>query len=587
MRRVAPGRKGRSKWQVAAVVGVVAWVSMWPSASAQRNREPVVTPSIQVTKESTPGRGFTNAHVLAHPTQPNVLVSAAADFTVQQCTVHVSLDRGRTWARSASDPVPAEYRSCARPAFGPFMAARFGPDGTLYYAATGAESATNQGPTDGYLARSTDLGTTWQFTIVKRSQERDFVKIDGTNVKALERFNYVRMAVHPTDPDIVAVGYRVEAVDNPASQVPTRSVVTVSNDGGRTFPPPIDNIEPSMPRDALAGSDAPALVITPDGEILAFTKERPRPGGPTLATLPTLPRPLGEPAQCQSAAANPDAPPPVTNTVPPSLPKANEPGAGARLIMSKSTDGGRSWQAKSIDDGGVVCIPCLTTPEAAVDPESGTVYVVFELSETGLPTPRDDRNIFVMRSTDAGETWSKRLRINDDNDPNRRPGYDQFFPGISVAPNGRVDVAWYDMRTDAVYNPDGRGDTGRRHQTCWDVFAASSFDGGRTFGKNVRVSDRTMNQNSGFALNLAYDLRAPIGIASYDDVAFVAWPDSRNGTFDLPTEDTYLATLIFEEDTDDDPTVDAGSLVLGVAVGILVGGTALFLISRRRPTPSA
>jgi len=583
------GRGGyrRTVTWTTAVAAVAGWAWLGPVAGAQDRVEPVVTPAIQVTKEVTPGRGFTNAHVLVHPKDRSVLVSAAADFTAQRCTVHVSLDGGRTWARSATDPIPPEYRACTRPAFGPFMSARFGPDGTLYYASTGSATATNQGPTDGYLARSTDLGTTWEFTVVRRSQERDFTKIDGTTVRAQERFNYVRMAVHPTDPDIVAVGYRVEAVDNPAAQVPTRSVATVSADGGRTFPPPIDTVEPSMPREQLAGSDAPALVITPEGSILAFTKERPRPGGPTLATQPTLPKPLGEPAQCQSVAANPDAPPPATNTVPESLPKVNEAGAGARLLMSKSTDGGRSWQARPIDDGGVVCIPCLTTPEAAVDPESGAIYVVFELSETGLPTPRDDRNIFVMRSTNGGDTWSERLRINDDRDPGRTPGYDQFFPGISVAPNGRVDVAWYDMRTDALYNPDGRGDTTRRHQTCWDVYASSSFDGGRTFSTNVRVSDRTMNQNSGFALNLAYDLRGPIGVASLDDVAYVVWPDSRSGSFNLPTEDTYMATMLFEEPTDDGGSpLDGASVLLGLAMGLAGGGAAIFLLSRRKaPAP--
>jgi hypothetical protein len=215
------------------------------------------------------------------------------------------------------------------------------------------------------------------------------------------------------------------------------------------------------------------------------------------------------------------------------------------------------------------------------------VYVAFELSESSLPNPRDDRNIFFMGSTDGGNTWSKRLKVNDDNDPNRKPNYDQFIPGISVAPSGRVDIAWYDMRTDGLYNPNGRGDTGRRDQTCWDVFMASSFDGGRTFGENVRVSDRTMNQNSGFGLNLAYDLRAPIGVLATDSTTFVVWPDSRNGTFALPVEDTYVATVTHEQEAGDDGGLELTSVFLGSALGLAIAGLAVFAVSRRRADAGA
>ena len=180
-----------------------------------------------------------------------------------------------------------------------------------------------------------------------------------------------------------------------------------------------------------------------------------------------------------------------------------------------------------------------------------------------------------MTSTDGGATWSERLKINDDPD-DRDPNHDQFIAGISVAPNGRVDLAWYDMRTDAFFNGDSNGTTNRENATCWDVYAASSGDGGKTFSENIRVSDRTMNQNSGFALNPAYDLRAPIGIASTDEKTFVAWPDSRNGSFVLPNEDTYLATIV--RASNEESTVDTRSLLLGAAAALAVTGLAVLLV---------
>lgn len=569
-------------------VGMVLSLLLVAGASgAERLSDPVVTPSEQVTKDIRPGRDFTNAHILVSPKDPNIMVIAHADFANSTCLVHVSRDAGRTWAPAPAKPMPPQYKACTRPAFGAFMDADFGADGTLYFASTGGEAAGGRGPTEGYVARSTDLGETWQFSVAARPVEREFTRFDGSKVTALERFNYARIATHPTDPKRLSVGYVVSTADALTPAPPVRSVVAVSTDGGVTWSAPTDTVEQTFPRKDLAGSDAPAMAIGKDGAIYSFTKERSPSGGVTIPTQPTNPLPLGEPAQCLPASANPGIAPTVPNpTATP--PKANEPGAGTRLIMSKSTDDGKTWKSAVVDDGGLACIGCLTIPETAIDHKTGAIYVAFELSESSLPNARDNRDIFLVSSNDGGATWSKRLRVNDDNDPNRKPNYDQFIPGISVAPNGRVDLAWYDMRTDGLFNQNGRGDTGRRDQTCWDVYMASSFDGGRTFAKNVRVSDRTMNQNAGFALNPAYDLRPPIGVVSTDAATYVAWPDSRNGTFALPNEDTYVASVIYEQKVEGKSGgLEGKSVFLGLAVGLLVAGLAVFAVSRRRSSATA
>ena len=579
-----------SRWIAGlGAVAVVAMLSLTPvdSADAQGSRGPAVTPSMQITQEVRPGRAYTNSQILISPKDPNTMVIAHAEFSTATCLIHVSRDGGRTWAPAPANPTPPQFKACTRPSFGAFMNARFGPDGTLYFASTGADTPTNRGPTTGYVARSKDLGRSWQFTVVAEPKEREFTSYaDTKTVSIMERFNYARLATDPNDPMRVAVGFRVETATQVSPSPPVRSVVAVSTDGGVTFSEPIDNVEPGLPRSELPGTDAPAMAFGKDGALYAFTKERPRPGGVMVPSQPSLPQPPGPPALCRPASANPDAPPavPIPTGEPPA---ANEPGAGSRLVMSKSTDDGKTWQASVIDDGGLVCPGCLTIPEVAVDANSGAIHVAFELSQSPLPAPRDNRDIFTMTSTDDGATWTERLKINDDDDPRRKPNYDQYIAGIAVAPNGRVDLAWYDMRTDALYNPDGNGGTERRDQTCWDVYAASSTDGGKSFGKNVRVSDRTMNQNSGFALNLSYDLRAPIGVASSDTTTFVVWPDSRNGSFDLPVEDTYLGSIIQAAAEKNRFSLSAGSVFLGAAIGLLLAGLALFLFSRFRRAPRA
>jgi hypothetical protein len=169
---------------VLSAVGVPALAQEDPVGPAG----PVVTPNVQVTQDITPGRIHTEPQMLRHPKDPNVLVIASPDFNASSCHAYVSRDRGRTWAKSPTAVVPPGYRSCVRPNFGAFFAARFGVDGTLYMAGTAAPTATNTGPNDPFVARSRDLGRTWQYAIVKKSEERDFPKPDGTTARDFERF---------------------------------------------------------------------------------------------------------------------------------------------------------------------------------------------------------------------------------------------------------------------------------------------------------------------------------------------------------------------------------------------------------------
>jgi len=140
---------------------------------------------------------------------------------------------------------------------------------------------------------------------------------------------------------------------------------------------------------------------------------------------------------------------------------------------------------------------------------------------------RDMRDIVLVRSTDGGQTWSGKVRVNHD-----PAGTDQHQPNVAVDGQGRVYVAWYDRRGIPA------GDS-------VNAFAAVSADGGLTFGPDLRLSSRPSGWSgvgeAEFGLFPGELIGDRIAIAAGDDYALVAWADLRN----WPTRsDVYAARIV-------------------------------------------
>ena len=188
-----------------------------------------------------------------------------------------------------------------------------------------------------------------------------------------------------------------------------------------------------------------------------------------------------------------------------------------------------------------------------------------------------------MRSTDGGKTWSDPVKVNDV-DPLAHWGCCTFEPRMSVAANGRIDVAWYDFRNDPAYDPkQARAANQNRFQ---DVYYSFSTDGGRTWAPNVKVTDRLIDRNLGVHSG-NYGLKGPIGLASTDAGAFVAWDDTRNSKPDTQAQDIYFSRVRFQAGDEvfasstksgDNPWLWA---LAGAAVGLGVAGL-LLLAGRAR-----
>jgi hypothetical protein len=151
------------------------------------------------------------------------------------------------------------------------------------------------------------------------------------------------------------------------------------------------------------------------------------------------------------------------------------------LVFQKSLDEGKSWllEEKLIANhpgGWTFEVPginrCNGLPilicDQSTGPNRGTLYLNWADQRNG----EDDTDIWLMKSTDQGESWSEPIRVNQD-----VPGKHQFFTWLTIdQSNGNLHFVYYDRRK---YN---------NNQT--DVVWCTSKDGGKTFEETI-ISDKS------------------------------------------------------------------------------------------------
>ena len=224
------------------------------------------------------------------------------------------------------------------------------------------------------------------------------------------------------------------------------------------------------------------------------------------------------------------------------------PPVATRLGFNKSTDGGANWGvARSIGtvndlrgelNKGGNFIRVSSFPSLAVDrgtgARSGWMYIVYP--EKNPVTP----DIFMIRSTDSGITWSVPRRVNTD-----ASGKDQWYPWVSVDPTtGLLAVVYYDSRNFA--NNDSA-----------QVYVSVSLDGGDSF-EDILVSDQPFLPRpiSGLAGGYMGDY---IGVVALHGSIFPCWNDNRTGT-----QQAYSARLdLIEVGSPRRISVSPDSLVFG------------------------
>jgi hypothetical protein len=497
-----------------------------------------VDAAVQVTPDPGASRAHTAPVIAVHPKNDRIVALAEADALSGRCAVYVSTNAGLSWAATAAPPIPAEWPNCAFIPFGPVVDVAFGPDGTLYYAFSGFNPTTKQSRV--FLARSADLGSTWDTTTlpwIAPNLDKGEAGVDSVP----------SIAVDPGNPKRVSVGWGSNWATYTLNanvlqgklyywDVVERVYVATSNDGGRTFGDPVNVGDGLKLTPTVEGVKPPPQVVAGNhGEIFAIFGEYARGGSRDVREG--------------------NAPP-------------------AHIYLATSHDGGRTYDKATIFTGPT---PTATSdwtwvPRMGIDRHNGNLYAVWEnMSASGDPV-----QISAIRSTDGGRSWSEPAKVNDA-EWARKWNYPELYPSLSVAPDGRVDVAWYDWRNDPGLTTDAK------KNVFQDVYYTSSTDGGLTWAPNLKLNDRAIDRHIG--VSNQGGIRGPVGIGSRDEAAYVAWDDTRNGTEVTQSQDIYFtrarvadpAELFGAGGDDGSPVAWAAG---GVAAGLAIAGLGLLAGNR-------
>ena len=189
------------------------------------------------------------------------------------------------------------------------------------------------------------------------------------------------------------------------------------------------------------------------------------------------------------------------------------------IVFDKSTDGGLSWLAEDKEvckspGGWAYDIDGLWRsnglPVTACDISSslfrGNIYINFSDRRNG----EDDVDIFIVKSSDGGNTWSEQIRVNTDAPGNKRQ---QFMSWMSVDPvTGNVYVLFYDRRN---YT-----------NTKTDVYLARSTDGGETF-RNIKISESPFKPDADIFFG------DYVGVDARNDFAACIWTRLEDGVLSV------------------------------------------------------
>lgn len=451
-----------------------------------------------------------NSPVLAvNPIQPtNMVVVDRVDRPDFTAGVHVTNNGGANWQEVALT-VPAGITGKL---FAP--AATYDDEGMLYVSFVMLSGPGNS-PDSFWVARSGDGGLRFD---------------EPTRIAGAHTFQ-TTLAADPKGRRLFAAWLQ----SNPAAsecelcfaQTGLPIVVSRSDDGGRTWSPPIQVSDGGRMR-----VGAPSLAVDPDGNPAVLYLDY----GDDRVDWENLP--------------------------------GTYDGRFA-LVLARSPDRGVRYEPGRVVDAEIVppgrfLVYLPPRPSFAIG-DDGDMLAVWADRRSG------DSDILLRRSTDDGRTWSAPVPVNRGA---LGDGVPQDLPAVGVSPGGRIDVVYYDRTLD-------------RTGPMADVLLSSSSDSGTSFPKTFRLSTQTSNRRvgpQGSPHSEEADFGSRISVASLSGGAVAAWTDTRNGSPDTDKQDIFLASVPL---SDKRSVALVFRLLAGFGILLGIAGVTLFVLSRRTRTPSA
>jgi len=191
--------------------------------------------------------------------------------------------------------------------------------------------------------------------------------------------------------------------------------------------------------------------------------------------------------------------------------------------FAKSLDGGLTWTTavralnniRGIRTTGVTQnMRTNSFPSMAVDlsngPHRGDIYVTW--TNIGVPGVNTGSgcDVYMIKSSDKGVTWSAPLKVNTDNNPTKQ----HYCSWITCdQANGTVSLVFYDNRNLSASEA--------------ETWMAWSMDGGTTF-QDMKVSDVSFTP-SPIPLMATKYMGDYLGITAYGGYTYPTWTDNRSG----------------------------------------------------------
>jgi hypothetical protein len=403
--------------------------------------------------------GHNSPALAVDPTDRRFMVVAARiDAPTYSCDLQVSGDSGLTWVGARPVPrLPAGADRCYAPEVG------FDRTGRLFYLFMGLHTQANT-PMGAFLTSSTDRGR--HFSAPRQVIGGHPFGVSMAIDTGFGPHGRIHLAWIMASADPAGVGF---------PSPPNPVVSSHSDDGGRSFSPPVPASDPGR---SLAA--APTVVVGSNHSVHVAYYD------------------LGDDQRDYKGLEGP-----AFDGV-------------WSLMVASSFDGGDHYELQTVAEPGVVppgrVLLVLTMPPAALaSGPGGQLYLAWHDARNG------DWDVFLRRSGDQGRSWGPALRVNDDP---VHDGRTQYLPKVSVAPGGRVDVVYYDRRNDPadVFN---------------DVLYTWSDDGGHTFSPGRHLNRQPFDSRVGAHYPIPYftpgmvESGGRLGLISADDRAFAAWTDTR------------------------------------------------------------